>query len=54
MAANAEGIKVWRRECVMGDSSSVAKLPMVMSDGDVGVTLDVIIKCFSFWTFLGE
>jgi hypothetical protein len=54
MAANAEGIRVWRRECVMGNSSSVAKLPMVMSDGDVSVTLDVHLKCFSFWTFIHE
>jgi hypothetical protein len=38
----------------MGNSSSVAKLPMVMSDGDVGVTLDVHLKCFSFWTFIHE
>jgi hypothetical protein len=26
----------------------------VMSDGDVGVTLDVHLKCFSFWTFIHE
>src|SRR3954469_14636373 len=39
--ANAEGIRVWRRERVMGNSSSVAKPSMVMSDGDASVTLDV-------------
>jgi hypothetical protein len=38
----------------MGDSSSVAKLPMVMSDGDAGVTLDFVQKRFSSWTFFNE